>query len=130
MIRYCFVVDANGKPLAPTKEVKAWYMIRKGKATLVNKYPMTIQYVAGYYNKEDLVYEIFVLLVTETEDVMTDLVVTDDGIFDSSKAYLSKDAVTEWANANQITEEYDVMFSFIPKNASVNTTYNLVFTEK
>lgn len=105
-------------------------MIRKGKATLVNKYPMTIQYVDGYYNKEDLVYEIFVLLVTETEDVMTDLVVTDDGIFNSSKAYLSKDAVTEWANANQITEEYDVMFSFIPKNASVNTTYNLVFTEK
>ncbi len=43
MIRYCFVVDADGKPLAPTKEVKAWYMIRKGKATLVNKYPMTIQ---------------------------------------------------------------------------------------
>ena len=43
MIRYCFVVDANGKPLAPTKEVKAWYMIRKGKAILVNKYPMTIQ---------------------------------------------------------------------------------------
>lgn len=43
MIRYCFVLDANGKPLAPTKEVKAWYMIRKGKATLVNKYPMTIQ---------------------------------------------------------------------------------------
>lgn len=43
MIRYCFVVDADGKPLAPTKEIKAWYMIRKRKATLVNKYPMTIQ---------------------------------------------------------------------------------------
>lgn len=43
MTRYCFVVDANGISLSPTKEVKAWYMIRKGKAMLVNKYPMTIQ---------------------------------------------------------------------------------------
>lgn len=43
MTRYCFVLDADGKPLAPTKEVKAWYMIRKGKAILVSKYPMTIQ---------------------------------------------------------------------------------------
>ena len=37
------MLDADGKPLSPTKEVKAWYMIRKGKATLVSKYPMTIQ---------------------------------------------------------------------------------------
>lgn len=43
MINYCFVLDADGKPLSPTKEVKAWYMIRKGKAKLVSKYPMTIQ---------------------------------------------------------------------------------------
>ena len=43
MTNYCFVLDADGKPLSPTKEVKAWYMIRKGKATLVSKYPMTIQ---------------------------------------------------------------------------------------
>ena len=43
MIKYCFVLDADGKPLSPTKEVKGWYMIRKGKATLVSKYPMTIQ---------------------------------------------------------------------------------------
>ena len=43
MTNYSFVLDADGKPLAPTKEVKAWYMIRKGKATLVSKYPMTIQ---------------------------------------------------------------------------------------
>ena len=43
MTNYCFVLDADGKPLGPTKEVKAWYMIRKGKAKLVSKYPMTIQ---------------------------------------------------------------------------------------
>lgn len=43
MTNYCFVLDANGKPLSPTKEVKGWYIIRKGKAKLVSKYPMTIQ---------------------------------------------------------------------------------------
>ena len=43
MINYSFVLDADGKSLSPTKEVKAWYMVRKGKAKLVSKYPMTIQ---------------------------------------------------------------------------------------
>ena len=43
MTNYCFVLDADGKPLSPTKETKGWYMIRKGKAKLVSKYPMTIQ---------------------------------------------------------------------------------------
>ncbi len=43
MTSYSFVLDADGKPLSPTKEVKAWYMIRVGKATLVSKYPMMIQ---------------------------------------------------------------------------------------
>ena len=43
MTNYCFVLDADGKPLSPTKGVKGWYMIRKGKAKLVSKYPMTIQ---------------------------------------------------------------------------------------
>lgn len=43
MTNYSFVLDAAGKPLSPTKEVKAWYMIRKGKAKLVSKYPMVIQ---------------------------------------------------------------------------------------
>jgi len=43
MTNYSFVLDAEGKPLAPTKETKAWYMIRKGKAKLVSKYPMVIQ---------------------------------------------------------------------------------------
>lgn len=43
MTKYAFVIDAEGKPLSPTKEVKAWYMIRVGKARLVSKYPMVIQ---------------------------------------------------------------------------------------
>lgn len=43
MTNYCFVLDADGKPLSPTKEVKGWYMVRKGKARLVSKYPMVIQ---------------------------------------------------------------------------------------
>ncbi len=43
MTSYCFVSDAEGKPLSPTKETKGWYMVRKGKATLVSKYPMAIQ---------------------------------------------------------------------------------------
>ena len=43
MTDYCFVLDADGKPLSPTKDVKGWYMIRKGKAKLVSKYPMTIR---------------------------------------------------------------------------------------
>lgn len=43
MTNYAFVLDANGKQLAPTKEQKAWYLIRKKRATLVSKYPMAIQ---------------------------------------------------------------------------------------
>lgn len=43
MIKYCFVLDSDGNQLSPTKEVKGWYMIRKGKAKLVSKYPMIIQ---------------------------------------------------------------------------------------
>jgi len=43
MTNYSFVLDVDDKPLSPTKETKAWYMIRKGKAKLVSKYPMVIQ---------------------------------------------------------------------------------------
>ena len=43
MTSYSFVLDAKGKPLAPTKEVKAWFLIRKKRAILVSKYPMVIQ---------------------------------------------------------------------------------------
>lgn len=40
---YCFVVDRNDRPLAPTKANKGWYLIRKGRARLKSKYPMVIQ---------------------------------------------------------------------------------------
>lgn len=41
--KYCFVLDYDGKPLSPTKENKGWYLIRKGRATLEKKHPMTIR---------------------------------------------------------------------------------------
>ena len=42
-IEYCFVVDKNNRPLAPTNVNKGWYLIRKGRAKLKSKYPMVIQ---------------------------------------------------------------------------------------
>ena len=52
MTNYAFVLDANGKQLAPTKEQKAWYLIRKKRATLVSKYPMVIQLNKEIQNDE------------------------------------------------------------------------------
>lgn len=43
MTNYAFVLDANNKQLAPTKEQKAWFLIRKKRAILVSKYPMLRQ---------------------------------------------------------------------------------------
>ena len=43
MTSYAFVLDINRKQLAPTKEQKAWFLIRKKRAALVSKYPMVIQ---------------------------------------------------------------------------------------
>jgi hypothetical protein len=40
---HCFVLDAQGQKLSPTKENHAWYLIRKQKATLKSKFPMVIQ---------------------------------------------------------------------------------------
>ena len=40
---YAFVIDVNGKKLAPCNVNKAWILIRKGKARLIQKYPMVIQ---------------------------------------------------------------------------------------
>ena len=40
---YAFVLDCNGKQLAPTNVNKAWMLIRKNRATLVSKFPMVIQ---------------------------------------------------------------------------------------
>lgn len=42
-MEYCFVVDKSNRPLASTKVNKGWYLVRKGKAKLKNKYPMVIQ---------------------------------------------------------------------------------------
>jgi len=42
-MEYCFVVDKNNRPLAPTKRNKGWYLIRKGRAELKSRYPMVIQ---------------------------------------------------------------------------------------
>lgn len=52
MTNYAFVLDANGKKLAPTKEQKAWFLIRKKRATLVSKYPMVIQLKKTILDKE------------------------------------------------------------------------------
>ena len=41
--KYCFVSDAAGTPLSPTREEKAWYLLRKKKAVLLSKIPMRIQ---------------------------------------------------------------------------------------
>ena len=87
-------------------------------------------YIASYWNKEGLVYDIYVFLVTADEDVMTDLAVTDSGeSFENGRASLSKAAAEVWAKENGVTEAYDVMFSFIPKNASVDTSFNIIFAE-
>lgn len=43
MTTYAFVIDAEGKPLAPMKEQKAWYLVRKNKASLYSKYPLVVQ---------------------------------------------------------------------------------------
>lgn len=44
---YSFVLDTNGNKLSPCKVNKAWYLIRKGKAKQVDKFPMIIQLNRG-----------------------------------------------------------------------------------
>lgn len=53
MTEYCFVLDCNGKKLSPTKVNKGWYLIRKQKAILINKYPMIIQLKKEVRNDEE-----------------------------------------------------------------------------
>lgn len=43
MTEYCFVLDCSGKQLSPTKVNKGWYLIRKQRAILIDKYPMVIK---------------------------------------------------------------------------------------
>ena len=52
MTNYAFVLDADNKQLTPTKEQKAWFLIRKKRATLVSKYPMVIQLKKKIPDKE------------------------------------------------------------------------------
>ena len=40
---FCFVIDADGKQLAPTTVNRGWYLIRKNKAKLVERFPLVIQ---------------------------------------------------------------------------------------
>lgn len=40
---YSFVLDLKGRKLAPCNENKAWILIRKKKARLLQRYPMTIR---------------------------------------------------------------------------------------
>lgn len=40
---YSFVLDSKGRKLAPCNENKAWILIRKKKAKLLQRYPMAIQ---------------------------------------------------------------------------------------
>ena len=43
MTEYSFVLDINDKKLAPCNINKAWYLIRKNKAILIQKIPMAIK---------------------------------------------------------------------------------------
>lgn len=40
---FAFVLDEKGKQLSPTSVNNAWYLIRKKRAKLIQKYPMVIQ---------------------------------------------------------------------------------------
>jgi len=40
---YCFVIDADGRRLAPTSVNKGWYLIRNDRARLVERFPLVIQ---------------------------------------------------------------------------------------
>lgn len=42
-INYAFVLDNEGKLLDPTKVKKAWYLVRKDKAKLVEEFPLIIK---------------------------------------------------------------------------------------
>ena len=53
MTEFCFVVDQKGNKLSPTKVRKAWFLIRKNRATLVNKFPMVIQ-LSKEVNEEEI----------------------------------------------------------------------------
>ena len=51
-INYSFVLDSKGKRLSPTKEARAWYLIRKKHAKLVSKFPMVIRLIKEISEKD------------------------------------------------------------------------------
>ncbi|MCK4257409.1 MAG: HNH endonuclease [Halanaerobiales bacterium] len=53
MTEYSFVFDSKGKKLSPTKANKGWYLIRKKRAVLVDKYPMVIQLTKEVKDEEE-----------------------------------------------------------------------------
>lgn len=52
MTEYAFVIDNCGRKLSPTPVNKAWYLIRKKRAILVDKYPMTVQLTKEVPNED------------------------------------------------------------------------------
>ena len=51
--QYSFVIDSKGNKISPCKINKAWYLIRKGKAIQIKKYPMVIQLKREVKSKEN-----------------------------------------------------------------------------
>lgn len=49
---YAFVLDNEGRKLSPTPENKAWFLIRKKRAILVNKFPMVIRLIKSVQESE------------------------------------------------------------------------------
>lgn len=92
-------------------------------------------YIAGYWNGSqarglnEVVFSVFVILHTEAEDIWTELEVTDAKSFDTGKVSISKADVAAYAATEGITD-YDVMFSFVPKDASEDVAFNITFTEE
>jgi len=87
-------------------------------------------YIASYWNQEQLVYGVVVFLVVNGESIVTDLTVADNGNFETGTASIAKSAVDAWAAANGVTGSYVAGFSFIPKNVSEDLSYNITFTQK
>lgn len=49
---FAFVLDSGDKKLSPTPEPKAWYLMRKKKAVLVNLIPLTIKLTKSIPDKD------------------------------------------------------------------------------
>ena len=70
MTSYAFVLDADNKQLAPTKEQKAWFLIRKKRATLVSRYPMVIQLKKKIQGKDSYWSAVFIRFPALLDDAL------------------------------------------------------------